>query len=244
VHHCQKSIQLLQEKHPASRSKNHIVCSHGDYLIHYKDVHKNDAQYTYKIPKNKFVILNFGNQRAYKNDDFIHKVFSKLDIKNKYLLTVGLFSLDTNLSGLSKLRIRLRNTFRTKIPHSDRKYHYRSLSVEEISSVIRSADVIFLAQTSSLNSGIIPLAATFSIPVVFPNIGCFQEASENWLSAAYQAGDYLDAVKALKYISTSTKDDTTRDNSEWLKKNSWDRHANTILSALEIHRKQQLQVLS
>ncbi len=230
VHHCKQSIQLLQAKYPASEGKKHVVCPHGDYLIHFEEKTKKSARKHFGIPEDKLVILNFGNQRPYKNDVFFHKAFSKCDIDNKYLLVAGAFYNDPSKGLLGRVKVSLLRRFREKFAHSNKKYLYHSFKVDEISSVLRCADVIFIAQTKSLNSGVIPLAATFSIPVVFARTGCFIEAAEGWAHETYEPNDLAGAAQALK--RASEVDVNAVNNNTWLLKNSWDSHVSKILSSI------------
>jgi beta-1,4-mannosyltransferase len=227
VHHCSDSIRLFAKSYPAASSRTNIVCPHGDYLIHYKAVAKDKARSRYTIPKDRLVILNFGRQRPYKNERFITTVFNNLAIKSKYLVIAGVFEYPDVGRWL-----RMRNRFRKRFPYRDRKYIYRMFPPSEIPDIISGADIIFLGQQHALNSGLLPLAATYSKPVVCPDIGCFKQSMEGWLCETYIAGDVDNAVLALQNMCKELPDLTVPDNSDWLRNNSWDGHVNGILRAL------------
>lgn len=227
VHHCSNSIGLLAEIYPSVFSRANIVCPHGDYLIHYRAVNKDKARSRYNIPKDRLVILNFGRQRPYKNGQFITAVFKQLENKLKYLVIAGYF--DYSNAGYW---LRKRNRFREHFPYRDRKYIYRSFPIAEIPDIISSADIIFLGQQHALNSGVLSLAATYSKPVVCPDIGCFKQSLNGWHYQTFTAGDIKGARHALQTMCDNLQDLATLDNSDWLRKNSWERHVNGILKAV------------
>jgi hypothetical protein len=228
VHHCHNSVKLLTDSYPdILASKKNIVCAHGDYLIEYCSVSKAQARSRYNIPPDRQVILNFGRQRPYKNEKFIASVFSRLTSPSKYLVIAGIFDNPDNSRWL-----RIRNRFRKRFPYRDRKYIYRHFPSEELPDIITSADIIFLGQRHALNSGLLALAATYKIPVVCPDIGCFREAMENWHCEFYTAGDIDDAGRALQRMSEKIKHLENPDNSDWLAGNSWDHHVDMIIKAL------------
>ena len=193
VHHCTASIKLLADRYPAATGRVNIVCPHGDYLIHYKSVARYQARRHYGISGNRLVVLNFGRQRPYKNENFITTVFNRLPIKSKYLVIAGIFEYPGKGYWL-----RIRNRFRKFYPYRDRKYIYRLFPMSEIPIIISVADIIFLGQRNALNSGLIALAATYGKPVVCPDIGCFKQSLDSWYHETYAAGDVGDATRALQ----------------------------------------------
>jgi hypothetical protein len=105
-HHCGKSIELL--KNSRSRSKINILNHHPDYLADFREVKRTDARNKLKLKDADFIILNFGNQKKYKNEDFIETVFKQIPLKNKFLLTAGDFIYD-GYKGLSLFKLKIRN---------------------------------------------------------------------------------------------------------------------------------------
>lgn len=236
VHHCKRSIELLFENYPDAKTKKNIVSRHGHYLIDYKEITKNDARKKLGIKHDKFVILNFGSQQRYKGEEFIEKTFNRLKIKNKFLLTAGNYS----FAGYSKpgmiLRM-LRNIFRMNIPRSQKKYFYRTINPEELPYFISASDMIFTAHNRvTLNSGILPLAATYSRPVVFPDIGCFKEQMQGWFFECYQEGNNNGAVEALEkiYKRILKGENIPKDNLSWLNTNSWTENVQNVLDSLKV----------
>ena len=226
VHHCTESIKLLADSYPSATGRVNIVCPHGDYLIHYKPVARGQARLRYGISNNRLIILNFGMQRPYKNKHFITTVFNRLPLKSKYLLIAGIFAYPAKRNWLG-----IRNWFRKFYPYRDRKYIYRSFPISEIPDIISVADIIFLGQQNGLNSGLIALAATYRKPVVCPDIGCFKQSLDSWHCETYAAGDVEDAVRALQRMCNRLPRLIMPDNSDWLRKHSWDDHVSGIIRA-------------
>ncbi len=229
-HHCPKSIDLVGEKFPKAKEKINIVANHGDYLIDFKKTDKYSSRRKLDIPENKFVILNFGSQQRYKGNDLINKTFNKLNINNKFLLTAGNFRYDTFPFPKNYL-LKIKNHFSEKSNSRTRKYIFRSIHPDEIPTIFSASDLVFLGHTNGLTSGVLNLAATFSRPVVFPDIGCFEYQMQEWVYEKYKAGDADSAkISIEKLYSKIVGSNINLNNSRWLEINSWDNYVNKILA--------------
>ncbi len=231
-HHCPKSIEFVTEKFPKAKEKQNIVANHGDYLIDYRDEKKESARRKLGIPQESFVILNFGSQQHYKGSSIINETFSKLRIRNKFLLTAGNFRYDTFPFPKNYL-LKALNYFREKNSSSAKKFILKPIPPKEIPVIFSASDVVFLGHTDGLTSGILNLAATFSKPVVFPDIGCFEYQMNKWIYEKYTVGNIQQAKIAIEKIHDKYKDDNSiPDNTDWLQTNSWDNYVNTLLNKL------------
>lgn len=236
VHHCQASVRETLQLYPAAGERANIVCRHGDYLLQFRQADPQRARRRLGIPLDAFVVLSFGRQRAYKNADFALQVFNALKVPRKFLLVAGNFDFFHH-RGTEVLRLKARNWLRQRMLWRDRKYVYRDIKDAELPEFIAASDVFFLGQTRALNSGQLALAATFSKPVVYPQIGCFAEAMDAWIGESYTAGDAAGAVAALDRIKLRWDAVAGQpDNSAWLARNSWDAHVAGILEALAAFR--------
>lgn len=231
-HHCKKSIELLNQNYPGVLEKKNIITPIGDYSIDYKKLTKNEARQKLNIPENKFVILNFGSQAKYKNNNFLESIFKKLPIKEKYLLTAGNYG----LGGYSKPAMiyhLIKKQVKMKLKYSNKKYFYKSVPPDDLPYYVNSADMFFLAHSKSLNSGVLPLAATFAKPVVFPDIGCFKEQMQDWIYESYEKDNLESAAVAINKMFSFIKNSAKSfDNSLWLEKNSWKKHVQIILNSI------------
>ena len=236
VHHCAKSIDWVIAEYPDASNKINIICPHGDYLIHYKNINQSDARQQLGISQEKTVILNFGRQRPYKNENFIGEVFTKLNLPAKHLLIAGQFA-NPGSNFASRLYFHARNKIRTRFKHSQHKYIYQSIPTTDLPAILSSADIVFVGQRQGLNSGLLALAATYSKAVVCPEIGCFSESLSGWQHNTYEAGNIPDATRALleicHQVEAIKQTDQELDNSQWLAEHSWDKHAATIVGTVK-----------
>ncbi len=232
-HHCPKSIEYVTEKFPEAKEKQNIVANHGDYLIDYREEKKETARIKLGIPRESFVILNFGSQQNYKGNSIINETFSKLSIKNKFLLTAGNFRYDTFPFPKNYI-LKILNNLREKNKSNVKKFILKPIPPKEIPTIFSASDIVFLGHTEGLTSGVLNLAATFQKPVVFPGIGCFEYQMNNWIYEKYAAGNVQQAKKAVeKLYGEYQNDNLTTDNTEWLKANSWKIYVNTLLQKIK-----------
>lgn len=233
-HHCEKSIELLKDNYPDSAGKKSIINHHGDYLIDYKNISKTEARRKLGIDQNKFVILNFGSQQKYKGEEFIETVFQKLPVKEKFLLTAGNYRY-AGYSEIGTILRKIKNSRRIRNNSGNRKYIYKTIAPNEVSYYFSACDIVLLAHQGSLNSGLLPLAATHAKPVIFPDTGCFKEQMHNWIFESYESGNESSAAGTIMNLYHKVKDMGAEklDNSIWLKENSWEKHVRLILDEVK-----------
>lgn len=222
VHHGKNSIELLKQKYPETINSKHIIAPHGSYSIQ-KQPARNVARKKYALPEDAIICTNFGLQRSYKGRDFNVEVFKDLKDKNICYFAVGALVGNTKSFEISQKELCNRQLYE-KVPY------------REIPYIMAATDVFFLGHSSGLNSGLITLAISYSKPIVFPNIGNFEEQAMGWeYYEMYDSQDIKSAKAAMKRIFTkigSQKRSVRVDNQSWLLKNSWDRHVTTILNEL------------
>jgi hypothetical protein len=231
VHHCQKSLSLTESLYPVVKEKKNVVAPHGDYLIHYREVDPATARREYRIPRDAFVIMNFGAQRPYKNESLIEEIFSKARIPGKYLLVVGKFEYPENM--WNRYLKKLRNHARMKNRLGRKMYIYRNIPNSDLPRLMACPDVMLMGQVKGLNSGQLPLAATYGRPVVYPDLGCYSEAVKGWEAVSYTPGNVNEAAKSLEYLYRNRLSNQSLDNTDWLRENSWSKHVAIILGALQ-----------
>ncbi len=239
VHHGKSSIEMVKKEFPECKEKNHIITPHGPHrFIKYDSF---IARKEYKLPKNKYIILNFGRQVGYKGGPFSKKVFRAWNNPNTYFFTIGKISKYSGGDGLYfKLRTFLKKQKEEKLSLIDGKFRkrekliFRTVREDEVSKVMAATDIVFLGHQSGLNSGILPLAASYGKPVVFPDIGNFEDQVKGFsYYDKYDNSNLLSAKSAIERmyerIRKSTPGNTTFDNKNWLKHNSWEKHVDIIL---------------
>ena len=112
------------------------------------------------------------------------------------------------------------------------RFNFKKITIKDMSCYFAAADIVLLSHESGLNSGILSMAATYSKPVVYPDIGNFIEQIQDWISESYRCGDVEDAIKALDTMAERITQKVEMDNTKWLANNSWDIHVNRILTAV------------
>jgi len=231
-HHCINSVKLFKSLYPLAESKKNIVNHLNDYSINYKYISKEKARSELNIPLEKFVILNFGSQQPYKGGKFIETVFNKLPIRSKFLLIAGNYYY-RGFPLWKKYILEIKNNLREKKVYRDRKYIYRTVNEDEIALIFHASDMVFSGHKAGLNTGLIPFAATYAKPIVYPEIGCFSASAKDWVSIGYEPGNIKQASEALMELYNNlVKDKITLDNSIWMQKNSWNTHVELILQTV------------
>lgn len=229
VHHGIKSVSLVGGAPEGNRIN--LLCPHGPYPL--SKVDRDKARTKYGLPSDRIVFLNFGNVRPNKGFAFLRDVFSKWREVKVLLWTVG----PRSFAGKSEFYKSARNkllALSDKVFFSNYKTELRRVPNEEIPGIMTAADVVFLGNQSGLNSGVVSLAATYSKPVVFPQIGNFEEQLNGWpWRYSYEPGNVQSAIDALRSARETVmqiKNGNIRpDNSEWLRANSWEQHVENVI---------------
>lgn len=231
VHHGKKSVEIMGTIYPDILKKSNLICPHGDYLIQYKDVDKGTAREKLNLPVNAKILMNFGLIKGYKGFDLLKDIFKGWKANNKFLFIAGDFLIG------SSIPLRIKRFWLGKIRTRTRKYgyHFDYIHNSDVALFMSACDAIILTHKSGLTSGVIPLAITFKKPIVYPNLGNFEEQVIGWESAkCYQSSNVDSAIKALNSLELNTE---VISNKEWLAKNSWDEHVRKILERINDQQK-------
>jgi len=230
VHHGSASIEVVLEFLNFKEGAKHIVAPHGPY--NYNQISSNDGvRKAYGLSNEQVVFLNFGRVRSNKGPGFTDEVFRSWKNSKVCLFTIG----PKPMSRLERIRRKVAD--RWIPPNKNARYIYREVKSSEIPKIMAATDIVFLGHTHGLNSGIVALAASFSKPVVYPDLGNFREQMDGWQWARYyEAGNSKSAVHSLEEIlhEFSCAGEKDFDNKQWLEKHSWDKHIQVILT--EIYR--------
>ena len=232
IHHGPKSIELMREKYPIITSKKNIICNHGDYRIQIiNNISKEKAREVLSLPKDKFILLYFGSIRPYKGFEFLKNIFKKWNIKDKYLLVAGRYIYNTK--NVKQLMYYLLKT-KIRKKGNNWRFDFRMIKNSEVEAYFSAADGVILTHKIGLTSGIIAMAATFKVPVVYPNIGNFAYQMKNWEGKSYRVNDINEALNALSFIYNKYyKKNRKLKNNKWLDENNWLKHVNKIIMEFE-----------
>lgn len=143
-----------------------IFLPHPVYNIYGEKVSREESVRYLELDPDKKYLLFFGLIRKYKGLELLLDAFSKLDIKNLYLIVAGEFYEDKKLyTGRAKrLDILDRIIFTDRfIPDSEVKYYF-SL-----------AETVVQPYLSATQSGVTQIAYQFDCPMIVTNVGGLSE---------------------------------------------------------------------
>jgi glycosyltransferase involved in cell wall biosynthesis len=240
VHHGHASIQLVEQEYGRTTcaGKAIIVAPHGPYPAQPHDPAL--ARRRYGLPSGRTVFLSFGRQRPNKGPDFVRRCFANTPNASTHLFVIGP-RLRTGSNKVTRILNRVSAPLAGRARPFMKRWSNstvinREVAHEEIPFIIASADALFLGHQTGLNSGILALAASYGKPVVYPNIGNFAEQVEHWpWAVSYRPGDTQSARAAIRVLldRLSAARPPVLDNTEWLARNSWDLHVQTVIDSVD-----------
>jgi len=242
AHHGNKSIQILKDSYSEFYSdKIHIITPHGPYKK--GNLKIQTCRDNYKIPKDRYVFLNFGSVRANKGSEFLKKSFLNWNNNSTFLFNVGAYISPLSKNNFEKAKNLLKKIFLTIYYNKffiskKQKILYKEVTNKELAEIINSIDIFFLGHLDGLNSGVISLAISYGKPIIFPNIGNFKEQVKGWdWYECYEAGNKESAINALNrmYQRVHNKKPGTLvfDNAKWLSQNSWQIHVKELIKSIQ-----------
>ncbi len=192
--HCEKARAELEREF--GRTHNVHVVPHGNYIDAYPPaISKKDARLALGLPLDTFVILYFGNVRAYKGIETLITAFGDADLAGAHLVIAGKSWPDSAGAEIEVAReagAEGRITTILKLPGG-------TFDGDEICELMSAADSVVLPFRQVLSSGSVMLALSYSNPVVCPRLGCLTELLEDCEGAVlYDAGSHEGLVEALR----------------------------------------------
>jgi hypothetical protein len=199
IHLSNFSLNTFKNKYPKSK---HELINHPNYSEIPDTIKKEEARKILKIPESSVVFLFFGTPRNYQEIKWMIDFFSKVPLKDKFLIAnrnilVGDF--------LQRQRIRLTLMFNPKIKQYNEKTEDKNIQL-----FMRCADYGLIPRfsPSTLNSGIFFLKTRFSLPVIIPSSSILKIVLSNFKFILDRDFDYskkeqyvLNAIENNKVIS-------------------------------------------
>jgi len=177
---------------PTLLNKIHGIVPHPIYTEYENTISKTQARQELGIPKNKIVILVFGSIRNFQEKKFIKKVFSKLQNKNKYLLTsyypLDQFKGSRYLNPLRRLWLNLK---------PNQKKFYEKVPFDKVQYFLNAADILFIQRKENLNSGLVFLGFAFSKTIVGPGVANIKAILEKTKNFTFDPCEPETAIQAL-----------------------------------------------
>jgi glycosyltransferase involved in cell wall biosynthesis len=180
VHLGQYSLQKYTSEYTIEGQKN-MVIPHSIYISYPNTSTKEESRKMLGIGKNKFVILVFGSVRNAKEANFAMETFRQVNDKNKFLLAprwnIEDFTKYGRILGFVKQKLfEINNFFKFNVRL---KSNRTSVLAKDVQHYFNASDVVLLPRIDSINSGIMPLAATFKKALVGPDSGNMGEHIRN-----------------------------------------------------------------
>jgi beta-1,4-mannosyltransferase len=204
----------LEERFPQSIKKN-IEIPHGNWIDYYGPaVEKHYARNTLSLPINKFVLLIFGQLRAYKNIHVLIDFLQKKENTDIYLLIAGQFKDDAYKNKIIKL-------LKTEIPNPSIRLDAKFIPNDEVPLYLAASDIMIMPYKEILTSGtamlaisygcpIMSIKAGFLIDVISPDTGIFiEDMTEIEIDKAIVAAQKTNwaTEKIIEHAKTFTFDD-------------------------------------
>jgi glycosyltransferase involved in cell wall biosynthesis len=185
------------DHYPALQQKRSAVIPHGHYRPMIASAGglpgRREARQALGLPEDKFVFLNFGQIRDYKNIPQLVGEFASLSRGDLTLLVVG------SAAGNDALAAECRKA----AGDADVRFEFRHVPDELLLKYIAASNVVVLPYRQVLNSGSVLMALSANRPVIAPRSGSIAEIADqvgcSWMrcyDGEFTASALLDAVNA------------------------------------------------
>lgn len=166
----------------------HVVIPHGNY----------DFYKTFKPPETGLPpalltkdkrLLVFGALRSVDEEALAREAFAKANVTTSRLVFAGALSAQAFPAEVRK-----------SLPKPDKSVIrlHRRIPDNLIAPLFKSCRAVFIPRSGRLNSGVVPLAFTFGVPVVAPDEGVIGEMSRKFGGMVYTPGDCSTAAAAIR----------------------------------------------
>jgi len=168
IFHSQSDVNRSKEMLKTNVTKMYIVIPHGNFNESYKNnISPVEARRLLDIPGDKKVILCFGFIR--KNRGYECLIEATKDTQDFVVVIAG--------------KLEDRNVYQKLLDHETKMQNLRLyvkwIPDDEIQVYFNACDIVVLPYTQITTSGVIPLAYSFSRPVITSNIGGLKDVIIN-----------------------------------------------------------------
>lgn len=200
-----------------------IDTHHPIYDVFGKRTEKGSAKDILGI-NSKRVILFFGLVRNYKGLDLLIEASKnlKVELTNFKIVVAGECYSDQNKYIELAKKLEVDESF---------IFNFRFIKNEEVSNYFSAADVVVLPYKSATQSGIVPIAYHFNVPVISTNVGGLQETIEHKKSGYLCNPDPISISNSIIDFYNSNNDFSTYIK-EYKKQFSWKAFADKIITVI------------
>ena len=222
--HSKNDIARSRDLLGTDENKMHIIIPHGNFIESYENkISKKDARIKLRIPDDKKVILCFGFIRENRGYEYL------IEATNNMLDTIVI------IAGKvleKKVYEKLLNITEGR---PDLKIFGKWIPDDEIQIYFNACDIVVLPYVNITTSGVIPLAYTFSRPVITTEIGGLKDIVNEKTGILIPPENVGELKKAIGKMLSMNYEGMGRYAYEYAKKEfSWEINAKNIKSFYEL----------
>ncbi len=187
--HCNQAKKEIRREFGTSYNKINVIPI-GNYLNWYKNkISKKNALKYLNLNSSDFIFLSFGPIKPYKGINNLIKSFNTLDSnRNVKLLVIGEPKTDKIKTALIKNSKDCKNI----------KFVFNFVNDDDLQIYFNASDVVVFSYQKILTSAGIPLAMSFSKPIIAPRLGCILEILDDKGSFLYNSFEDEGLSKVLE----------------------------------------------
>jgi glycosyltransferase involved in cell wall biosynthesis len=220
IAHCAAAAEAVKETF--GRTERLFVIPHGHFIDVYPDtISREEARARLGIPPDAFAYGFFGSLQPYKGIEALLEDFARLPEDDAWLVISGGGKEDY----LETMRRRAAD-----IPRVVLRTFPRAPS-EEITLIMRAADVVTLPFVATMTSGTLILALSWGRPVIAPALGCLPETVAPDAGILYDPESPDALHQALRAIRDRDLDAAGRAALDCARRFDWDHIADLTLEA-------------
>jgi glycosyltransferase involved in cell wall biosynthesis len=183
--------------------QENLVIPHSIYNSYPNTATKIESRQKLKINKDAFIILVFGAVRNQLEAQFILDTFENVDHKKKLLLAPRWNIEDFTKYGrlLGKIKEKIFNLKMFFKSNMYLKSNRTSVLADDVQYYFNASDVVLIPRIDTINSGILPLSATFKRAVISPDVGNIGEQVKLAGFNTFEPGNAIQAGKIINEIA-------------------------------------------
>jgi hypothetical protein len=206
IHLGKYSLQKYLASNQKATQEN-LVIPHSIYNSYPNTATKTESRKRLKLHKDAFIILVFGAVRNQQEAQFILDTFDKVNHKKKLLLAPRWNIEDFTKYGrlMGKIKEKVFNLKMYFKPNMHLLSNRTSVLESEVQYYFNACDVVLIPRIDTINSGILPLSATFKRAVISPDVGNIGEQVRLAGLKTYEPGNALQSGKMINEIAAKNE---------------------------------------
>lgn len=231
LHFAQYSIDEYRQRYKNDdflSKQQHVIIPHGNYIDSHQYT-KEQSRKILSINSKAFVITAFGDIRKESEKQLIQQSFTKLKIKNKYLV-VPRWGFGAKPPLKRRPLARLNWEAKTRYYSSEltnRRLGYKLVPETDVMHYLNATDVLLIPRTDNiLNSGNVYLGFSYGKIVVGPNTGNVGEILTETGNPKFNSSDIDTVIRSLNEAYEKKSKGLEEANYNYASNNcSWDKIA-------------------